>query len=405
MKTVILAAGQGKRLKPLTATRPKVMLPLANTPILEHILLNAKSAGVKDFIFVVSYHKEVITDYFKGGEKWNVNIEYITQSKPLGTAHAIGSIRDRITDKFIVLSGDTIVSSGDLRKLFKADKITLGGKEVENPWEYGAVELENDKILKIHEKVKQPPTNLVNTGIYCFNETIFKAIDETKKSRRLEYEITDSIDWLIKNGEKLKARHIKECIDVGRPWDILSANAFLLDKITKNKINGMVESGATIHGNVIIGKGTRVMNGAYIEGPVVIGNNCKIGPNAHIRPSTSIGNNCHVGGTTEIKNSVIMDKSNVPHQNYVGDSVIGQNCNLGAGTKIADLRLDKKNIVVSFQGEKIDTGLRKLGAIIGDNVQTGINASINTGTIIGNNTFIGPGAIIQGEIAPNSKIM
>ena len=100
-----------------------------------------------------------------------------------------------------------------------------------------------------------------------------------------------------------------------------------------------------------------------------------------------------------------MDSSSIPHQNYVGDSVIGERCNLGAGTKIANLRLDKKNIVVSFQGEKIDTGLRKLGAIIGDNVQTGINASINTGTIIGNNTFIGPGAIIQGEIAPNSKIM
>jgi bifunctional UDP-N-acetylglucosamine pyrophosphorylase/glucosamine-1-phosphate N-acetyltransferase len=147
------------------------------------------------------------------------------------------------------------------------------------------------------------------------------------------------------------------------------------------------------------------MAGSYIEGPVSIGDNCKIGPNCYIRPHTSIGNNCHVGNACEIKNSIIMDYSNTPHQNYVGDSVIGQNCNLGSGAKVANLRLDKKNIVVVLNCNKIDTKRRKLGVVIGDNVQIGINSMMNVGSIIGNNVFIGPGAIVNGEIKPNAKIM
>jgi len=404
IKTVILAAGQGKRLKPLTEKIPKVMLPIANIPILEHVLLNAKSAGIKDFIFVVSYHKETITDYFKNGKDWKVNIEYVTQRKPLGTAHAIGTIEDIVSDRFVVLSGDTIVGSEDIKKIVKADEITMGTKKVDNPNEYGVVELQNDNIVKIHEKIKKPPTNLINTGIYSFDQTIFKAIEKTKKSKRFEFEITDSLEWLIKNNTPLKSQQITECIDVSRPWEILSANALMLGKITKAIIKGKIESRTSIHGNVIIGKNTKILDGTYIEGPIIIGENCKIGPNAYIRPKTSIGNNCHIGAATEIKNSVIMNNSNTPHHNYIGDSVIGRNCNLGSGTKIANLRLDKKNITISYQGEKINTGLRKLGAIIGDNVQTGINTTINTGAIIGNNVCIGPGAMAQGEIEDNSMI-
>ena len=147
------------------------------------------------------------------------------------------------------------------------------------------------------------------------------------------------------------------------------------------------------------------MSGSYIEGPVIIGENCKIGPNCYIRPYTSIGNNCHIGNACDIKNSIIMDNSKVPHQNYVGDSIIGQNCNLGAGTKIANLRLDKKNIEIILNGKKFNTKRRKLGAIMGDNVQTGINSMTNVGSMVGNNVFIGPGTLAQGEIKPDSVIL
>jgi NDP-sugar pyrophosphorylase family protein len=155
-----------------------------------------------------------------------------------------------------------------------------------------------------------------------------------------------------------------------------------------------------LKGAVAIGKNTVIKSSAYIVGPVIIGEDCEIGPNCYIRPTTAIGDGCHIGAAVEIKNSVIMKGTKIPHLNYVGDSVIGEGCNLGAGTKIANLRLDKQNIQVGG----IDTKRRKLGAVIGDNVETGINTSINVGSMIGNNTFIGPGVVVSGVIVPDSKL-
>ena len=209
---------------------------------------------------------------------------------------------------------------------------------------------------------------------------------------------------MLVNDKTMETIILQEWRDIVFPWHLLDANEELLKNIVK-KIDGTVEKHITIKGDVIIGKNTTIMAGSYIEGPMVIGNDCKIGPNCHIRPFTSIGDKCHIGNACEIKNSIIMDETNVPHHNYVGDSIIGQNCNLGSGTKIANLRLDKKNIKVVLNGKKIDTKRKKLGTIIGDNVQTGINSTINIGTSIGNNVFIGPGAIVKGEIRPGSTIL
>ena len=203
---------------------------------------------------------------------------------------------------------------------------------------------------------------------------------------------------------KLKGIFLKEWRDVVYPWHLLDANEEILKKIDK-KIDGIVEKNATIKGNVIVGENTTIMPGTYIEGPAVIGENCKIGPNCYIRPYTSIGKGCHIGNACEVKNSIIMNNSNVPHQNYIGDSIIGENCNLGAGSKVANLRLDKKNINVVLRGKKMNTGRRKLGVILGDNVQTGINSMMNVGTMVGNDAFIGPGSIVTGEIKPKAKIM
>ena len=196
---------------------------------------------------------------------------------------------------------------------------------------------------------------------------------------------------------------LKEWRDVVYPWDLLDANEEILKKL-KSKNNGQLEKNTNIKGTVLIGKNTKIMSGSYIEGPVIIGDNCKIGPNCYIRPFTSIGDNCHVGNACEIKNTIIMNNSNTPHQNYVGDSIIGENCNFGAGSKVANLRFDKKNIKTKVNGNKIDTKRRKLGVIMGDNVQTGINSMMNTGSSIGNNCYIGLGTIVSGEIIPNTRV-
>ena len=401
MKCVILAAGEGKRMHPLTFTRPKVMIPIANKPLLEWNLKNAIDAGIKEFIFVVSYKSEMVRNYFQDGKKWNVKIEYVNQGDALGTAHAIGIVEKFVND-FIVLCGDTIFGKQDIKNILEK-KNSMGLFEIENPEEYGIVETEGKKVIQVYEKMDKPFSNVINAGIYHFNKKIFDFIKKTKKSLRGEFEITDSINMMLKDIE-LEGVLLKEWRDVVYPWHLLDANEEILKKIGK-KIKSDVEQNTTIKGKVIIGKNTIIMNGSYIEGPVVIGDNCKIGPNCYIRPYTSIGNGCHIGNACEVKNSIIFDNSNVPHQNYVGDSVIGENCNLGSGTKVANLRLDKENIKVVFNGKKLDTRRRKLGMIMGDNVQTGINSMINVGTIISDNSFIGPGAVVTGEITSNTKIL
>ncbi len=399
MKAIILAAGEGNRMHPLTYTRPKVMLPIANKPISEHLLVEAREAGIREFIFIVGYHDEQVRSYFGNGDRWQVSISYCTQRRQLGTADALRMVEGLVDGNFLMLNGDVIVNQKDIHRLAAGENITMSLFEVKDTEGLGLVEIKNDKIVRIHEKVKKPPSNLANAGLYLFTPHIFEAISQTSLSQRGEYELTDSLQLLIDRGRDVSYQVIDYWLDSTYPWDLLAANESLLTKIDSQNL-GEVEENAVIKGAVRIGKGTRVRSGSYITGPVVIGQNCDIGPNCYIRPSTSVGDGCHVGGAVEVKNSIIMSGSKIPHHNYVGDSVIGEGCNLGAGTKIANLRLDEQEIWVAGKA----TGRRKLGAIIGDRVKIGINACINTGSMIGNDTQIGPGAVAQGVIAPGSTI-
>ncbi|MBT9163141.1 MAG: Bifunctional protein GlmU [Chloroflexi bacterium] len=399
MKAVILAAGEGKRMHPLTYTRPKVMVPLAGRPILEHLVLETKEASIRDFIFVVGYRDEAIRDHFGHGERWGVNIDYVTQRKQLGTADALRTLSGLIDGSFLLANGDAIISRADMRQIIGRDVNTIGLVELENTTDMGVVEVAGGKVIQIHEKVEHPPTKLVNAGIYLLTPEIFPAISATHKSSRGEYELTDSLQLLIEWGIPLSYEMIASWINISYPWDLLRANEELLTNIEPEN-HGEIEENVVLRGSISVGKGTVIRSGSYIEGPVVIGDDCQIGPNCYIRPGTSIGDRCHIGTAVEVKNSIIMSGSKIPHHNYVGDSIIGENCNLGAGTKVANLRLDRKNIAVGG----IDTGRRKLGAIVGDGVQTGINSCLNVGCSIGNDSIIGPGAVARGVIRPGARI-
>ena len=396
MKAVVLVAGKGTRMEPLTSGCPKVMLQVANKPILEHILNSAIEAGIEGFVFITGYLEEQIREYFGDGSKWGVSIEYVPQKEQLGTANAIGYAKGHVEGAFLVLNGDMLIGQEDLKALVsRTEEAVICVKEVENPSDFGVLETENNKVVRIIEKPKNPPTNLANAGIYLFRESIFDFIDRTPASVRNEFEITDSIQMLIDSGAAVGYSPLEgRWIDIGYPWDLLKANEHLL-KDLKGRCEGTVEPNATIKGEVVIGKGTLIRNGSYIEGPVVIGENCDIGPNCFIRPSTAIGNHVRVGNAVEIKNTIIMEDTHVGHLSYVGDSIIGRRCNFGAGTKVANLRHDGKNIKVMVKGRILDSGRRKLGVIMGDDVHTGINTSINIGVIMEKGRYTYPGEIVK----------
>jgi len=400
MQAVILAAGEGRRMRPLTYTRPKAMLPLVAKPLLQHLITELKDAGINHFIVVTGYCSDKVREYFGNGDAIGVRIDYVMQTSQSGTADALKAVDGLVDDCFLVVNGDVYIESKDIINVLSKEDATMGLLEIKDAVGVGVVDVRKGKVRQIYEKVSNPPSNLVNCGVYLLTREIFDIIAITPKSRRGEYELTDSLQLMIDKGCTLSYQMVPSWFDLSYPWDLLVANERMMPQI-KSRNEGIVEKNALIRGPVVIGEGTIIRAGAYIIGPVIIGNNCDIGPNCYIRPCTTIGNDCHIGNAVEVKNSIIMDRTKIPHHNYIGDSVIGENCNFGAGTKIANLRLDKNNVDVAG----IKTERRKLGAIVGDRVETGINSSLNVGTMIGNDTFIGPGVVVGGIVQPNTKII
>lgn len=414
MKAVILAAGEGKRLRPITSTLPKPMIPIAGKPLLEHNLLSLKSAGIKNILLIVGYKEEIIKNYFGDGSKYNLHLEYISQDQYLGTAHATAYAKDFVgEDSFLLLYGDILVEKlifTEIIDLFSHKEVEglISLIQVQNPREYGIISVDNEHfVLKITEKPLPDMNlgNLANAGIYIFSSLIFKAIEKTRMSIRDEYEFTDSMQILINdlNG-KIISYEVKDKFwsDIGLPWQILDASRYMLDKLEPER-HGIIEDNVSIIGKVHIGKNSVIRSGTCIEGPVFIGENCRIGPHAYLRPYSSISNSCHIG-ISEIKNSIIYSNSAIPHFNYIGDSIICEYVNLGAGTKTSNLRFDNKSVKMNIKGNIIDSKRRKLGCIIGPYSQTGINASIMCGKIIHENSIIGAQTLINEDIPPNTLV-
>ena len=412
LKAIILSAGEGSRMRPLTLTKPKTMLPVAGKPIIQYNIESLRDNGITDILLIVRYKEEIVSNYFGDGSDFGVNISYKTQKDFLGTANAISYGEDFIDDSIIVLNGDIILDDEIIHEIIKKynylspDTLMLL-TEVEDPSAFGVVEIENGNIKNIVEKPKreEAPSNLVNAGIYIFNKDIFDKIRETEISERGEYEITDSVSLQIEDNKTVIGHKTsKDWIDVGRPWELIEVNEELIGKL-KTEIKGTVEAGAVIHGEVFLDEGSVIKAGVYIEGNVYIGKNCNIGPNSYIRGNTYFGDNVHVGNAVEIKNSIIMENTNVSHLSYVGDSVIGSNCNIAAGTNIANLRFDNATIKTKIKNQKIDSGRRKLGAIIGDSVKTGINSSFSPGVKVGHNSTIGSGVLLYEDLPSDTRVL
>lgn len=396
VKAFIMAAGAGSRLYPFTTRRSKTMIPILNKPVLQHGLEELKKAGVRDVRILVGPNKESITGYFSDGSQFGMRIEYAEQKESLGTADAIRYAKG-LGERFLAVSGDVLFSHEDITGLMKtfsrAAEAAVSIAEKDDVSPFGKVIFKGAKLVGIREKSERGK-GFVNAGIYMLSSRIFDAVDSTEKRENGEYYLTDSV-MMLRKSVIYKMRGYWN--DIGYPWDILNATEEKIKSI-KRRISGKAEK-VVMHGSVIIGERTIVRGGTYIEGPVVIGEDCEIGPNAYIRSGTVIGNSCKVGSGCEIKNSVIMDRTKVPHLSYIGDSVIDEDCNLGAGTITANLRFDRKPVKVMVKGELRDSNRIKLGAFIGRGVQTGVNVSINPGVVIAPGSKIMPGETVRRDIA------
>ena len=405
MKAVILAAGKGTRMMPLTNSTPKPMLPVGGRPILEWLILRLREAEVRDILIVTNYLEDRIKDYFGDGSKFGVKVSYKTQEEPLGTANAFYSAYEWVGDSsFVALYGDHYLSEGAVKRLLKAHRegeATVSSTQVDDPSMYGTFGLDEDIITKVVEKPPKgtEPSSYINLGVYVFPPRVFWHIERTPRSSRGEYEITDTMQDMINEGVTFRKHDMdeEEWLDIGYPWTLLEANNRAMSSLY-TKIEGTVEDGVQMHGPVWVREGARVRSGAYIEGPVIIGEGSDVGPNCFLRAFTCLGSNTRVGNGCEVKNSIIMDGTHAAHLSYIGDSVLGRNCNLGAGTITANLRFDKSPIEVTVKGERMSSGRRKLGVIMGDEVQTGIGVDIHPGITIGSGAWIAPGVILQRDV-------
>ncbi len=407
MKAVVLVAGSGTRLRPFSYTRPKHMIPLAGKPMLHHLLENIKKAGIDEIILVVGYKGDYVKSYFGDGKKFGLKIDYCTQEKQKGTGHAFLQAQQLVGEsEFIGINGDDIYHPKDIGAIanYPTSSTVAAAKYIDDPKGFGVFEIKEDKIISLEEKPAKPKSNFVNTGLYRFTPDIFKKLKGVRTSLlRGEIEVTEALKACIKEGT-LKLYKMKGYWQsMSNLWNVLEVNSVLLPKVSPRQ-EGTVERGATVVGEVCIGKGTVIRAGSYIKGPVYIGENCEIGPFAYIHSSTSIGNNCKLG-RVEVKNSVIFDNVSAKHFTYLGDSIIGEGSNFGAGSKVANLKHDKSGIMVEVNGRLTNSRRYKLGAIIGDHSKLGVNCSILPGRIIGPFSWTDTSSVVDKTVKPGHILL
>ncbi len=401
MQAVMMVAGKSTRTYPLTLTRPKPLLPVANRPLIYHSL--DQMVGIfEEVILITGYRQEMIRDLL-GEEYRGIRLIYQEQKEQLGTGHAILQAKPHICGRFVALNGDDLFAREDLQKLLNHPYAALA-KTVPDPSIYGVAQVDEQfRLINMVEKPKTFLGNLANIGCYIFEPDIFEILEKVGLSERGEIEIISAIMDVVRRSTVTIVPITGFWLPTGYAWDLLKHQEYMMAGMSESRIEGRIEPGATLQGAVAIGAGTVVRSGSYIEGPVVIGKNCDIGPNCFVRKYSAIGDRCRIGHAVEIKNSIIMPGCHIAHLSYVGDTVAGEGCSMGAGTITANLRHDGKNIGSLVKGKKVDSGRRKLGAILGDNVHTGIHTSLYPGAKIWPELTTLPGQAVRGDLLPEGQ--
>ena len=330
MKGIILHAGHGTRLRPLTYGRPKQLLPIANKPMSQFGLELLKNSGVDEIAIIIGGNNaEKVKGFYRNGERFGVKISYVFQDSPKGISHAIGLCEEFVgKEKFIVFLGDNILIkdiSNNIREFENSDsdaKIFLC--EVDNPSQFGIADVKDGKVTKIIEKPKEPPTNFAVIGVYLLTPKIFEVIKNLKPSWRNELEITDALQKLLEQENKISFDVITNYWkDTGTVDDIIDANNILISEM-ENKFEGEKNGEVELNGKVIVGRNSEIGKSVSIEGPVLIGENSKIGSNVKVGPNVSIGDNCIIENCT-IDNSIIMNNCKINKVKKITQSIIGYN--------------------------------------------------------------------------------
>jgi UDP-N-acetylglucosamine diphosphorylase/glucosamine-1-phosphate N-acetyltransferase len=388
-QAVILAAGEGQRLRPFTLTRPKAMLAIADKPILQFVVESLVMAGIRDIICVVGYRQEQVYDYFGSGERFGAEITYVTQASQLGTAHALAGVKDKAAPEFLVLPGDNLIEAGTIADFIGIKPPAILVKRVNDPERYGVVKIEGDELKGILEKPKETESNLVNTGIYAFSRNVFKFTDDV-------LDIPDALNNMIAAGQDIATLETDGTwLDIVYPWDVISLNNAILNNISLSP-GGTIEAGVYLKGNVMIGEGTVIRSGSSIQGPVVIGGGCDIGPHVCIKPATSIGDNVVISSFTEVENSVIGDDVSIGTGSIISDSVIDKGCTLkGRFTAVggpSDVKINGESPTIH------------VGVIMGEDCKVDTGVTVQPGAIIGNYCNIQMLKMISGKLPDRSLV-
>lgn len=382
IQAVILAAGEGSRLRPLTKNRPKAMIPVGNRPILGYVMDALMANGIRDIIVVLGYRKEQVMAYLN---QRNDPVTVVVQEKQLGTAHALTCAQKHLTGDFLVLPGDNWIDATSVARIASTENAMLV-KEHSHPTNFGVVSIKDGMITHIFEKPAVAPTHTVSTGVLSLTQDFFKHVTTP--------EIPDALMHMISDGISLRAVVAEQWHDALVPWDLLHMNALLLQGISSRR-EGTIHRGAILQGHVQVGKGTVIHPHTAIYGPCIIGEDCEIGPNVTIMPHTSIGSRATIAPHTHVANALFLDDVAIGSQCTIRDAVLGEGCTIG------DHVTTVSRATLHTIGNEVWTA--SFGGILGDRV-TAAPFTVFQTCIVGNEVTIEEGRVLRGVLPDGSVV-
>jgi bifunctional UDP-N-acetylglucosamine pyrophosphorylase/glucosamine-1-phosphate N-acetyltransferase len=407
-QAVILAAGESSRFWPLNY-RHKSLFYLMGKPIIYWNLKGMEEAGIKKVIIVQSPKKDVEEELKKFNFK-KLKIAYVIQPKPLSSGDALWQARNLLKDPFFLLNADILNSKEILDEMIKVirkeKKPTLAGQKTKTPWLFGMMKLKGNRILEIIEKPKKgkEPSDIKVVGVYYLEPKFFLYYQKVKRN---PHDLEDALSEYMKENEVkmvlIKKKEEETPAFLKYPWHLFNLRKYLFDNFLEEKIerSAKISKGAIVEGRVYVGKNAKILEGAIIKGPCYIGDNCFVGNNSLVRDYTDLEENVVIGAFCEVARS-IFQKEATTHSGYFGDSIVGEGTKIGAGTITSNVRLDRKEIFAEVKGERINTGLKSLGTVIGKNTSIGTKVNIMPGKFIGSNCLIYPNSLIKENIRDNS---